>query len=186
VLTVNGLGKRYDDRWIIRNIGFTLEKGEALIVRGRNGSGKSTLLKLVSGLLPPSEGVVTGPPRLGYAGIDLAVYPQLTATEHLAMSARLRGCPERTEELLSKVGLSVVNLPAGKLSTGMRARLKLAIAIQAEPDLLLLDEPGAALDEQGRALIEQVVEEQRARGAAVIATNDPSERRLGNLELCLG
>ncbi len=69
------------------------------------------------------------------------------------------------------------------MSSGMRARLKLALAIQAEPAILILDEPGASLDEEGRSLVRKIVDEQRQRGAVVVATNDPDERRLGNLEL---
>jgi len=69
------------------------------------------------------------------------------------------------------------------MSTGMKARLKLALAIQANPLLLLLDEPSAGLDEHGRALVESIAREQTQRGCLVLATNDPAERRLATLEL---
>jgi ABC-type multidrug transport system ATPase subunit len=67
----------------------------------------------------------------------------------------------------------------------MKSRLRLCLAIQARPLVLLLDEPGAAMDEKGRALLDVIVEEQTQRGAIVYATNDPAERRLATLELAL-
>ena len=73
--------------------------------------------------------------------------------------------------------------PVGQFSSGMRARLKLALAIQHEPAVLLLDEPSASLDENGREIVARVVYEQKRRGAVVIATNDQSDRRYATHEL---
>jgi ABC-type multidrug transport system ATPase subunit len=191
VLQVEKLGKRFAQRWIFRGIGFSLEKGHSLVVLGDNGAGKSTLLKLLAGLLPATEGSINPPdgdPRLniGYSALDLSLYGHLTLAEHLRFSAAVRGCPARTGELLEFVHLHErATQPAGELSTGLRARLKLALAIQSEPRLLLLDEPGAGLDAEGNKLLEEICVRQLARGALVIATNDLHERRLGNLELKL-
>ena len=188
-MRVEGLGKRYGRRWLFRDLSFEVERGQRLAILGHNGSGKSTLLRLLAGLLAPTEGRVEGPegdPRtaLGYAALEMALYASLTVEEHLELSARLRGCAARTDELLEEVGLAYARaLPAGQLSTGMKGRLKLAMATQARPALLLLDEPGAALDEAGRALVSRIAEAQTARGALVVATNDPAERRLATHEL---
>jgi ABC-type multidrug transport system ATPase subunit len=160
-----------------------------LVVTGANGAGKSTLLKIIAGLLQASEGRAAlyetdARTSLGMAALEMAVYPALTCREHLVLSAQLRGCSPRVDELLAKVGLSNASEKFGQeLSTGMKMRLKFALAIQPEPKLLLLDEPGAALDESGRTLLEQICAEQAARGALIIATNDPAERRLASLEL---
>ena len=186
---MEGLGKRYGRRWLFRDLSFDVERGQRLAILGHNGSGKSTLLRLLAGLLAPTEGRVEGPegdPRttLGYAALEMALYASLTVEEHLTLSARLRGCAARTDELLEEVGLGYArSFPAGQLSTGMKGRLKLAMATQARPALLLLDEPGAALDEAGRALVSRIAEAQTARGALVVATNDPAERRLATHEL---
>lgn len=159
------------------------------MVLGRNGAGKSTLLKAIAGLISPSEGSVTlpkGDPRhtVGFGALEQSLYPQLTVEEHLRLTGDLRGCDPRTDELLDLIGLGYArDVPASQLSTGMKARLKMALAIQARPKLLLLDEPGAGLDEKGRALVERITEEQTGRGALILATNDPQERRLANLEL---
>lgn len=192
MLTVEKLGKRYGSRTLFRNVSFTLDKGDSLIVLGNNGAGKSTLLKVLAGLVPPSEGRVVLPDgdsrrTLSLSALDLAVYPNLTVLEHLELASHLRSCPPRADELIEKVGLgSHRSQFAGKLSTGLRNRLKLALALQPEPLALLLDEPGASMDEAGRANLDWVADEQRARGVLVVATNDPQERRLGTHEITIG
>jgi ABC-type multidrug transport system ATPase subunit len=188
VLEVCGLGKRFGPRWIFRGIDFKVDAGKSLVVIGRNGSGKSTLLRCLAGLDHPTEGHVRveGDPRttIGYASLEMALYPALTVREHLALTAEARGCEARSDELLELVGLAPAgNLAASQLSTGMKSRLKIALALQPRPSLLLLDEPGAGLDEQGRILLTMVVAEQTARGALVIATNDSGERRFATHEL---
>lgn len=192
MLGVEGLGVRFGPRWIFRGVEFQLGHGESLAVLGPNGSGKSTLLKVVAGLLRPTEGRTdpTGEDarlKIGLAALDLAVYPHLSPREHLCLSADLRGCPDRTDELLARVGLAdAADRPSARLSTGMRSRLKLAMAIQHRPPILLLDEPGASLDESGRALLAEIVAEQLERGCLVLATNDPAERRFATHELRVG
>lgn len=188
---MEGLGKRYGRRWLFRDLSFAVEQGQRLAILGHNGSGKSTLLRLLAGLLTPSEGKVVPPEgdsrlTLGYAALEMALYAPLTVDEHLRLSAELRGCEARADALLESVGLAYARaLPAGQLSTGMKARLKLAMAIQPRPSVLLLDEPGAALDEEGRALVTRIADEQTARGSLIVATNDPQERRLATHELAL-
>ena len=190
-MRAEGVGKRYGRRWLFRDLSFELERGQRLAILGHNGSGKSTLLRLLAGLLTPSEGRVVPPEgdarlTLGYAALEMALYAPLTVEEHLRLAGELRGCAPRADELLETVGLAYArDLPAGQLSTGMKARLKLAMAVQPRPQVLLLDEPGAALDEQGRALVARLADEQTARGALVVATNDPQERRLATHELAL-
>lgn len=187
MLAVSNLGKRYGSRWLFRRIELELTPGECLVVTGANGAGKSTFLKTLVGLVEPTEGTVQRPDNLGYSALDLAVYPALTAAEHLELSADLRGCEANADELLDQVGLSRArNQLSQEFSTGMRARLKLAIALQANPPLLILDEPGAGLDETGRSLIADTVSRQLDRGAVILATNDPLERRFATMELEVG
>jgi len=191
VLRVDRLGKKYSGRWIFRGLSFELAVGDRLVVLGRNGAGKSTLLRTIAGLTAKTEGSVTWPAgdirlTLGLCALEQSLYSQLTIAEHLQLTADLRGCLPRIDELLEKVNLGYArSMPAGQLSTGMKARLKLAIAIQANPLALLLDEPGAGLDEEGRILVDQIASEQSDRGCLIVATNDPAERRLANLELQL-
>lgn len=189
MLEVERLGKRYGSRWVFRGLAFRLERGDRLVVVGRNGAGKSTLLKVLAGLLPPSEGSVILPEgdarqTIALSALDQALYPQLTFAEHLQLAADLRGCEARTDELIDMVDLRAArNLPASQLSTGMRARVRMALAIQARPAVLLLDEPGASLDEAGRALVDLIAQAQAEHGCLIVATNEPQERRLATLEL---
>lgn len=186
---MEGLGKKFGERWLFRNLQFNLAVGEGLIVTGTNGSGKSTLLKVLAGLVSPSAGKVkrkltdyrTG---LGFAALEMSLYPALTAREHLELCGELRGCAADWEMWLDRIELAhAANLPASKMSTGMKARLKFALAMQARPSILLLDEPGAGLDEKGKSLVSSLCAEQLQRGVLVVATNDAEERKLGTLEL---
>lgn len=190
MLRAEGLGKRFGDRWLFRDLSFEVSHGQRLVVLGPNGCGKSTLLRILSGLLPATEGRVhiDGDTRLslGVSSIEMSLYPELTVAEHLNFVADLRGCEPRTDELVARIGLERArDLVTSKLSTGMKARVKLAISIQANPEVLILDEPGAALDEKGRELVASIAEEQVQRGALILATNDPSERSLATHELVL-
>lgn len=187
MLSASNLGKRYGTRWLFRNLEFELGAGDCLVAIGANGSGKSTFLKSLVGLVEPSEGTVSQTGTVAYSALDLALYPALTAAEHLELSGELRRIPSRIDELLGRVGLvKSRDQQTHEYSTGMRARLKLAIALQPNPDVLILDEPGAGLDSVGRGLVESIVEEQRAIGAVVIATNEPAERRFATMELEIG
>jgi ABC-type multidrug transport system ATPase subunit len=146
---------------------------------------------MLAGLLPPSEGVIHRPedPRvgIGFASLDQSVYPMLSVREHLDLSAELRGCESRADALLEEVGLAyAADSPGRHLSTGMRGRLKFALAVQAEPPVVLLDEPGAGLDLPGRQMIARLIESRIGTTAFIIATNDPEERRFATHELDLG
>lgn len=184
------LGKRYGRRWLFRHLDFEVQPGSCLVVTGVNGSGKSTLIKVVAGVIPSTEGSVDrgGDPRLtiGYAALDQAVYPVLTVGEHLELAAKLRGVPARAGELLDEVELGYARDVAGRhLSTGMRARLKFALALQASPATLLLDEPAAGLDDAGRAMLGRLIEARLPTTAILIATNEALERQYATHELRL-
>lgn len=186
VLRTEKLGRKFSDRWIFRSLDIDLQQGQCLCVLGKNGSGKSTLLKVLAGLVSPTEGKVHRPDRneLGYAALDLALYPQLSAAEHLALFARFRGVSHPGDQALDNVGLgSTGSKPVGAFSTGMRARLKLVLATFYSPRVLMLDEPTAALDEVGQDLIAKTVQEQLARGALILATNSPLDRQHATHEL---
>lgn len=169
MLHAERLGRRFGGRWVFRGVEFDLLPGQVLAITGANGSGKSTLLKVLAGLLAPSEGAVRGPAKIGYAALDLALYAQLSAPEHLALAARYRGlAPDPAA--LERVGLGEAGAKrVAAFSTGMRARLKLALALQHAPPVVLLDEPSAALDEAGRSLLAELL---RTGPAFVLATND--------------
>lgn len=185
LLKVERLSKRFGTHWLFQDLSFSLHSGECLILEGHNGSGKSTLLRILAGLESPTQGSVGTNwqnPRVdvSYCGLDQAVFPNLSVREHLRLFAEIRGLEVKLDDILAKTGLiDHADHLSTQLSTGLRSRLKIAIAIQSQPRLLIWDEPGVALDEMGKKLIESIVRDQLQRGALVLATNDPAERRFG-------
>jgi lipopolysaccharide transport system ATP-binding protein len=140
-------GLRPGEFWSLDDLSFELEAGEALAVMGANGAGKTTLLRVVAGLLKPDAGEVRVRGRLS-ALIELGagLNPMLTGRENIEVAAALQGVTGRalaglTERVLDFSELEeVVDAPFQSYSTGMRARLAYALATQAEPDILLVDE----------------------------------------------
>jgi len=147
---------------------------------GPNGSGKTTLLRLCAGLAAPSGGefdVDVHRGRIGYLGHEPLVYAELSALENLDLYGRLYRVPERRERsgmLLERFGLwDARHDRVSAYSRGMLQRLALCRVLLHEPDLLVLDEPHSALDDEGAALLDRELEERRPRAAFVVATHDP-------------
>jgi heme exporter protein A len=193
-LEVRDLGHDYGGRRGLAPLSFTLTSPSIVAVTGANGSGKSTLLRILAGLLRPARGrwilaqdgtVTAASARLGavgYAGPDLAFYEEFTALENLAFAAEAMGMSAPAEA--ARAALERTDMTAlgddrvAALSSGMKQRLRLGFALLRRPPVLLLDEPGSHLDEEGRGLVARLVDDQRARGIAIIATNDEREWRL--------
>lgn len=153
---------------------------------GPNGSGKSTLLRVLAGLLRPTSGVVLafGQPismknealrgRIGYAGHRAGLYGRLTIMENLQMFAGLYGVSRgRAPIVLEQLGLGPrASTPVAELSAGFRRRAAVARALVHEPDLLLLDEPYANLDDEAAAFVSDAVVGWRRDGrVAIVATH---------------
>lgn len=202
-LTATGLSKQFGRRVLFRDLSLVVGPGMVHAITGANGAGKSTLLQILAGLQPPTSGTIglqldgrpvpreTVPLRVGFAAPYLNVYDDFSARENLAFLARARrqrGAAARIAALLAAVGLGGREDDLVKTySSGMRQRVRFAAALLAEPSVLLLDEPGSNLDAAGRAVVAQLVAEQRARGGAVvIATNDPQEAALCDGETRVG
>ena len=153
------LTKRYGRRTALSDCILDVPAGHVVGLVGPNGAGKSTLLQLACGLLNPTVGrikvlgepPVSGSARVGFVAQDTPVYAGLTVAEHLRLGARLNPSWDTTfaERRIAQVGLDP-GQKAGKLSGGQRAQLALTIAAAKRPELLLLDEPVAALDPLAR------------------------------------
>lgn len=184
LLAAQGLGHTFGRNWLFRNVDLDLYPGNRLLVLGKNGSGKSTLLRCLAGLETPREGTIRQTGRLGFSALDLSLYPSLTAAEHLDLFHQMVGTTPATQAL-AQVGLQDhARTQVGVFSTGMRGRLKLALALAGDPQVLVLDEPAAALDQDGVQTLHQTVEQ--FPGAVVIATNSVEERGWATHELDLG
>ena len=176
----HGLAKRYGGKRVLRGLELDVERGGFVLVTGPNGSGKTTLLRLVAGLAAPSAGeleVAVDRGRIGFLAHEPLVYRELTALENLDLFGRLYRVSERRERigmLLERFGLwDVRGERAGSFSRGMLQRLALCRTLLHEPELLLLDEPFNALDEDGAALLEHELDELRAQRTFLVATHEP-------------
>ena len=200
-LQVIGLSKVFQRRKVFENISFSLRDRDSLVITGHNGSGKTTLLRLLCGFIRPTRGQVIYSEegqnlswqqvhrRLGWVAAELVLYEELTAIENLQFFAKVRGLSHTTtdvERLLAKMALEKRgNDRVATYSAGMKQRLKFAFALLPDPEVLLLDEPSSNLDEEGRRLLESIIEQQKQRGLLLVATNDPGEVRYGEAILQL-
>ena len=180
MIRARGLGRAFGAKRVVHDLDLDVPRGGFLLVTGPNGSGKTTLLRLVAGLLVPTEGelhVETSRERVGFVGHEPLVYRELTALENLDLYGRLYRVPERRERigmLLERFGLwDARNQRADSFSRGMLQRLSLCRGLLHDPDLLVLDEPFSALDEEGAALLDCELAELRPHATFLVATHDP-------------
>ncbi|MFI5660890.1 ABC transporter ATP-binding protein [Streptomyces sp. NPDC051684] len=161
-LRARGLGKKYRHHWALSDCTLDVPAGRVVGLVGPNGAGKSTLLNLATGMLAPTTGTIevcggrpaTGPAQLakvGYVAQDTPTYAALTVAEHLTLGARLnpRWDAALARDRIHRIGLDP-GQRAGRLSGGQRAQLALALGLAKRPELLVLDEPVAALDPLAR------------------------------------
>jgi heme exporter protein A len=180
VLRASGLERRYGSRAVLRGISFDLPRLGALVVTGPNGSGKTTLLRLLVGLAAPTRGtleIAVDRGQVGYVGHEPILYRELTALENLDLFGRLYRVPERRERigmLLERYGLWDARAERiSAFSRGMTQRLALCRALLHEPELLVLDEPHSALDEDGAVLLDGELASLAETCALVVATHTP-------------
>ena len=168
VIVAHGLTCRFGDFTAVDRVNFTIERGEIFGFLGSNGCGKTTTMKMLTGLLPPTEGeaLLFGQPlaggdmsaryRVGYTSQSFSLYSELTVRQNLNLHARLfhvtaEKAKARIGELVAWFGLEdYLDQRAGNVPLGIRQRLSLAGAIVHEPDLLILDEPTSGVDPLAR------------------------------------
>jgi ABC-type multidrug transport system ATPase subunit len=180
VIAARGLGRRFGDKRVLRDVDLDVPDGEFAVITGPNGSGKTTLLRLVAGLALPTEGelrVGVTRERIGFLAHEPLVYRELTALENLELYGRLYHIPERRERigmLLERFGLwDVRRERVAAYSRGMTQRLALCRVLLHEPQLLILDEPYTALDAQGADLLDAQLLELHGERTLLVSTHDP-------------
>ncbi len=185
-LSLQGLVHRYQRSYVLRGTSLELPSNEILALYGSNGAGKTTLLKIIASSLVPTrgKGEVLGfdlanrleiRKRVLIVSHSLGFYPDLTGKENLEFALKMHGKTGNIAAALEQVGLATENRVRG-FSSGMRKRLALAKMVLLEPTLILLDEPFAALDPEGKNLVENIILEQKKRGATLIITSHEPER----------
>jgi ABC-type multidrug transport system ATPase subunit len=189
-IKVQGLGKRFNREWIFRNLNYTFEASNIYAVTGPNGSGKSTLLQVLWGQLPQSAGHLQYPHKSGEVPIDeifqhlaiatpyLDLIEEFTLMEHLRFHFRLKnsrnGLP--VEEILDKLMLNgAKDKHIANFSSGMKQRVKLALAFFTEADLVFLDEPTTNLDAETKDWYHRELNSLPRTCTIFIASNQPEE-----------
>jgi ABC-2 type transport system ATP-binding protein len=186
-LDVAGIRKSFQGRTVLFDVSFRIARGEIIGFVGPNGAGKSTTMKIVCNLLRPDAGTVQldgvdlrKEPRLFLSQIGAliespAFYPSLSAFDHVAYFARLRGCYSAAtiSATLERVGLAPLSKKkVGEFSTGMKQRLGIALAVLHSPQFLLLDEPMNGLDPVGMVGVRELVRAlSRENGVAVLVSS---------------
>ncbi len=168
---------------LLAGVDLEVARGETVLLEGANGAGKTSLLRVAAGLVPLTGGVVRvlglDPTmhrtslrrRVGLLTHDCHLYDDLTVTENVRFAVRAAGADTaRIAPACQRLGLEgrLARTRAGRLSTGQRRRVALAVLVARWPELWLLDEPHAGLDDAARAVLDEVVTESVMEGSTVV------------------
>ena len=186
VIETNGLTKEYGDVTAVTGVDLTVERGEIHGFVGHNGAGKTTTMQMLTGLVTPTSGAayIGGDPagtraatkRIGYAPQDPTFYESMTGRGYLTYMAELSAVDgsarAQADELLSRLDLTdAADQTVGGYSGGMLRRLAVGQAMLGDPELLILDEPTAALDPEGRAMIIDALETLTDEGTTIFVSS---------------
>lgn len=194
-ITCSGVSKRYLYEWVIRDFNHTFLTAHCYGIKGPNGSGKSTLLKLLSGQSTPSKGQITfqglSKPihitevfeQVTFAAPYIELIDEMTVSELLKFHHSLRPFED-----LNKTKIEAQSFPfkglmdkrTGELSSGMKQRIKLLLAITTQSRLILLDEPGSNLDAEGKKWCEDLLNRYKKNKIVIIASNENEDLKMAN------
>lgn len=187
-IETTNLGKRFNREWVFRHFNFNSEEGKTYVILGPNGSGKSTLLQTLMGMAPPSEGTLkylsgNNPQSADtlYKHIAMcAPYQDLidefTLVEMTKFHFKFKKCLTTPEAFLDQTELShAAHKFIGTFSSGMKQRLKVALALYSECDLLFLDEPCTNMDNKAIDWYNRQFEKTRGNRTVFIASNQSHE-----------
>ena len=186
-IDVADLGYAYPDGTrALESVTFDTGPGTIVGLLGENGAGKTTLIEILAGLRLPTSGsaAIAGHPAgslearaaLGYLPHGSPAYPEMTVSEYLRYSARLRGCDALPAKLAERLGLGdLAGRPIGALSRGLRQRVGLAAALAPAPAVLLLDEPTTGLDPNQLAEVRGLVRDAARDALVLLSTHVLSE-----------
>ena len=177
VIQVRNVSKTFGAVRVLNRLNLSFVAGEITLLLGANGAGKSTLLRILAGLARADSGSIdrtTG--RIGFLSHQSFLYSRLTVAENIKLFSEVTE-RQQVEPILSRWGLSAsAKILVGDLSRGIQARVGLARAFLASPEVLLLDEPSSNLDERGTELLLTAMRDERERAGSklvsIVATHD--------------
>lgn len=190
VIEINNLSKVIRNRTILENINLKFEGGRVYGLRGKNGSGKTMLMRAMCGLIIPTSGTITingevlgkdisFPRSVGVLIENPSFINNYTGLKNLKVLASINNKIDNNQirESLEQVGLNPDDKRTyKKYSLGMKQKLGIAAAVMEKPDIIILDEPINALDEDGTENVRKILDEQKKRGAVIIiACHDREE-----------
>ena len=189
-------GKRFNKDWIFQSLNVAFEQGQHYALIGNNGSGKSTLLQILSGYTTLSKGTIewnnadsqTAYDQISIAAPYLELVEEFTALEQIAFHHQFKPILSDIKplDLLEKIGLSkAADKQIRNFSSGMKQRLKLALAIFDQAPILLLDEPCSNLDQEGIQTYHQLMQAYAMHKLIIVASNDPQEYQFCGQQLSL-
>lgn len=198
MIAIQGVSKVFGRRRALDDISFDVPAGTVTLLLGANGAGKSTLLRCVLGLVdfdgrirvdgldPLADGIAVRS-RMGYMPQNGALHPDLTVAETMAFYADVRGVPrDRGTARLDEAGLArEAGTRVGDLSGGMRQRLGFAIALLADPPILILDEPSSSLDATSRQWLAGRLRQAAAEGRTVLVSTHAGQELLDAGDQCV-
>jgi ABC-type multidrug transport system ATPase subunit len=179
-------GKRFNKDWIFQSLNVAFEQGQHYALIGNNGSGKSTLLQILSGYTTLSKGSIewnnadsqTAYDQISIAAPYLELVEELTTIEHFKFHATFKSLVDTLsiQEMIQLIGLeNATHKQIRYFSSGMKQRLKLALAIFSTSPILLLDEPCNNLDKEGYALYKELIQKYAMHKLIIVGSNDPEE-----------
>ena len=189
-ILLSQIGKRYNREWIFRNIDYCFQSNEKYAIIGANGSGKSTLLQIIGGALTHSEGNIdfTNPNdnnllqpenvyrHIAFSAPYLELLEELTAKELLDFNGKFKKMILEPDAIFNAVGLQKAQHKQIRYySSGMKQRLKLAMAFFSDTSVLLLDEPTSNLDETGIDVYLQLITSYTQNRTVIVCSNEKKE-----------
>jgi heme ABC exporter ATP-binding subunit CcmA len=175
----------------LAGVDLDVQSGEIVLIQGPNGAGKTTLLRVLAGLLPVASGEITVlghdlrtdrrtiRRHVGLLGHSTALYDDLTVADNVRFWAKAGGAPRAdADAALAQFGLDgrLASTQVARLSAGQRRRTSIAAMVARRPQLWLLDEPHAGLDQAGRDILDRLIRDAAASGATVLVASHELER----------
>ena len=185
-ISLQQASKRFNKEWIFRNLDYTFELGQHYALIGNNGSGKSTLLQIIAGYSSLTKGTIhwsdndhtTIFQQISFAAPYLELVEEFTTMEQFDFHATFKTLQSSisVNDIIERIGLkNSAHKQIRYFSSGMKQRLKLALAILSDTPLLLLDEPCSNLDKEGYTLYAELIQQFAQHKLIIVGSNDPQE-----------